>query len=325
MEVGDLHLQRAEAALSPMFLFFQLSPDWHTVSSEAELAAKAFRAASLHEKEAEALRLGFKAEDHLHHPLVAGRILEQVRSREERNRELPNMGHIVYNEAETGTIRTEGGRLWGARGPYGCREWGGGVSLCLFRVVIYVAVSFLQLGDLLLRHKKAARRTSNSKGYPGAAAAAYEEGLHCYTEAVARYKASGQADFAVSLLMRIAEKREKEVGAKGIEAATKAYEEAIDLRMARKELPHASDVYRLYISMLVRVGELQKAIAVMLRRSECLFKLKQYSGVHKAILTVTVLFLALNQHIMADRILSGQEVRNNSDMSILNISTCLLL
>ena len=79
MEVGELHFQRATAALRRTCLLFHLSPDWITVSSEASLAAKAFRAANLPEREAEALRLRIKAEDQLERPLEAGLLLEQVR------------------------------------------------------------------------------------------------------------------------------------------------------------------------------------------------------------------------------------------------------
>ncbi|KAL8428725.1 hypothetical protein Efla_007012 [Eimeria flavescens] len=242
MEAGEQHMQRAEAALSPSFLyFFTLSADWLSVSSEAQQAAKAFRASRLPEKEAEALRLAARAEEALGHFLPAGYLLEQ-------------------------------------------------------------------LGDLLLKHKRAARRRiSSSRGDSSAAAAAYEEGMQCYTKAICCFKAADQVDAAVCLLLRVAEKREKELSAVAVEEAISAYEEAIQLRLSRNEQPHASKVYRDYICMLVRVGELKKAISVTLRRLRCLRKLKQISGAHKSILTVTLLFLALDEATLADRMLSGQE------------------
>ncbi|KAL8271599.1 hypothetical protein Esti_004505 [Eimeria stiedai] len=245
MEVGELHLQRAEAALSPSFLyFFRLSADWLSVSFEAQQAAKAFKASHVPEKEGEALRLAIQAEEALGHPLEAGQLLEQVRQ---------------------------------------------------------------PLGNLLLKHKRAARRSSSSRGHRSATAAAYEEGMECFSQAVSRFKAAGQVESAVSLLLRVAEKREQELSAAAVEEAIKAFEEALELRLSRDEQPHASEVYRHYICMLVRVGELKKAITVTLRRLRCLRKLKQISGTHKSILTVTLLYLALGEETLADRMLSGQE------------------
>ncbi|KAL8446107.1 hypothetical protein Emag_004847 [Eimeria magna] len=246
MEAGESHLQRAEAALSPSFLyFFRLSADWHSVSFEAQQAAKAFKASHIPEKEGEALRLAIQAEDALGHPLEAGQLLEQ-------------------------------------------------------------------LGNLLLKHKRAARRSSSSsRGYRSAAAAAYEEAMECLIQAVSRFKAAGQVDSAVSLLLRIAEKKEQELSAAAVEEAIKAFEEALELRLSRDEQPHASEVYRHYICMLVRVGHFKKAITITLRRLRCLRKLKQISGTHKSILTVTILYLALGEETLADRMLSGQEALQN--------------
>ncbi|KAL8445708.1 hypothetical protein Emed_005431 [Eimeria media] len=168
-----------------------------------------------------------------------------------------------------------------------------------------------QLGNLLLKHKRAARRSSSNRGHRSATAAAYEEGMECLIRAVSRFKAAGHVEAAVSLLLRIAEKKEQELSAAAVEEAINAFEEALELRLSRDELPHASEVYRHYICMLVRVGQLKKAITVTLRRLRCLRKLKQISGTHKSILSVTILYLALGEETLADRMLSGQEALQN--------------
>ncbi|KAL8432576.1 hypothetical protein ACSSS7_004500 [Eimeria intestinalis] len=168
-----------------------------------------------------------------------------------------------------------------------------------------------QLGNLLLKHKRAARRSSSSRGHRSATAAAYEEGMECLIQAVSRFKAAGEIESAVNVLLRIAEKREQELSAAALGEAIKAFEDAVELRLSRDEQPHASEVYRHYICMLVRVGELKKAITITLRRLRCLRKLKQISGIHKSILTVTLLYLALGEETLADRMLSGQEALQN--------------
>lgn len=170
--------------------------------------------------------------------------------------------------------------------------------------------SFLQLGDLLLRHEAASTRSSNSRGFAGAAAGAYEEALTCYLEAVRRYRQAREYDPAVSVLLKMAEMREAELSSLALQEAARCYEEALEIRTSQKLLVHTSEVYRHYICMLVRTEQLQQAAAVSLRRAKCLLDLKRFPAVHKAILSAALLFLAIDNQPMADRILSSKEVRS---------------
>lgn len=153
-------------------------------------------------------------------------------------------------------------------------------------------------------------KSSSIRGIPASAAAAYEEGLQCYSEAVKHYKSAASTDAAVCLLLRIAAAREKEKTPESAEAAAAAYEDALHLRSASGKQQETAEVYKHYICMLVRMGQIRQAISVSLRRANCLFELNKLNGVHKSILSAVLLFLSLEQYTMADRTLSGQEVNN---------------
>ncbi|CDJ43051.1 hypothetical protein, conserved [Eimeria tenella] len=93
-------------------------------------------------------------------------------------------------------------------------------------------------------------KSSSIRGIPASAAAAYEEGLQCYSEAVKHYKSAASTDAAVCLLLRIAAAREKEKTPESAEAAAAAYEDALHLRSASGKQQETAEVYKHYICML---------------------------------------------------------------------------
>lgn len=182
-------------------------------------------------------------------------------------------------------------------------------------VILLLGALALQLGDLLIKEKKAARRSSNhtndgisKTNAGGAAAAAYEEAMQCYGEAICLFRAAGAVEVAVELLLKVAARREHEKTPSAFALCAEAYEEALHLLIIRHDLQQADEVYRHYICSLVRAKELQKALSVVFRRVECLYTLRRFDALHKCILTAVFLFLEMGQTALADRTLSGQEV-----------------
>ncbi|CDJ56996.1 hypothetical protein, conserved [Eimeria maxima] len=140
-----------------------------------------------------------------------------------------------------------------------------------------------KLGDLLIKEKKAARRSSNhtndgisKTNAGGAAAAAYEEAMQCYGEAICLFRAAGAVEVAVELLLKVAARREHEKTPSAFALCAEAYEEALHLLIIRHDLQQADEVYRHYICSLVRAKELQKALSVVFRRVECLYTLRRF-------------------------------------------------
>lgn len=280
LDEAEAHMLRASEARRVSWLSFRFSPDWELVAAELRLAAACFQAAGKSNRLVEALKLGTEAEVRMNRLVEAAKLQEQVR---------------CYRMCTF--ILTHGVKY---------------VGIVNGKCVIDPPVLCIQLAYLLLKDKTLSSKRSNSNGFLSTTAAAYEEALEALQQAVTYYRLSGNYDAAATLLCRIAEKREGEGGCRAVDAAARAYEEALALSVDAQRPICASEVCRNYLCMLVRRGRLEEAVSITLKRTQYLLEIDRTQGVHKALLTAVVLLLALKKPSEASSVLTCREVSTNN-------------
>eukprot|EP00747_Dinoflagellata_sp_TGD_P165941 gnl/TRDRNA2_/TRDRNA2_187997_c0_seq1.p1 gnl/TRDRNA2_/TRDRNA2_187997_c0~~gnl/TRDRNA2_/TRDRNA2_187997_c0_seq1.p1 ORF type:complete len:296 (+),score=84.86 gnl/TRDRNA2_/TRDRNA2_187997_c0_seq1:77-964(+) len=132
-----------------------------------------------------------------------------------------------------------------------------------------------------------------------AAAGHWEKAVKCF-------RLSGKSEIAVKLLLKLAELYEKQGDAA---KARVQYEDSIDVYTQDEKDYNLGDVYKQYIGFTVRTGQYEDALKAIDGHAALLTRAKQFSFVHKEILSKIVLLIHMEDTVRADEALGrGMEI-----------------